>query len=854
MTSLIEVRIGTDYDVNGKYCGDDDRCMKLCSDTQWHPENSEGGSELEGFPYIDCVIPLDVVGFKNISLRLAGQLDDCRTNQILCGLPVSFPTDRREMPKNERSKNITAIAGSSNYNGLVFTCAKAGQLAQSYAKAGERCENDLNSECLDSECTEPKSNVGFWRLDLDLEFACSAGGGVGAAVGAADECQTDITGQIRSTGLMSLDSFTSSNENEVADLSLASICHAGTIVLDKHGNNRTTCTAMDGTEYRQCSVRTVNPPGTCLFRRPKEARRALGKDYWPWSCPGTDLSADNPRMAYPGGNGVAGVGGASGDSGASGGAGGAGGASGVGSAEDEQENDGDVDYEKAQTQCRSINKEAFDYVESLKTATCPFNRVNHLINYTVYQEYPSLVLSDVCYGIVACSPKESCLGNNQCSKGYEYNKYQCLAWNKKNPQHLNCTSDNQCRTRSGTVTSGADKAGLSSACDPRHSEDCSRCVKHNNEEIGTCECVGGGPRCGLCRLSVTAENSHDGEEYKGYFRLNDECQECPDNPALLLILMAVAVLGFCIGGWYMQDKKVNVAFLSIGVDYFQVLAIFARIKVRWPLWVKQILQILSIFNFNIDLAAPECIIPEFDYKVKWIIMMLLPIIFAGVLLLVFVLVSCFKLLQHVCHLGGKTVRFWSHANKLIAMYTIVFYFIYLTVTRRALDIFNCKEPDPPDGYRYTEFTSIECAGGTCVCDDPSGLQRKLVPWALAGFILYSIGFPLFVFWITWFYRVQIKLDQLLRAHDLGDARDNSISDFRYGNRRFRSRSRNIYGLRKKYHKLYYHFKPGKGKDGKCGGVVVVMVMVMATVDVVDVVDVVATIMCCFLILLYVKSH
>ena len=37
----------------------------------------------------------------------------------------------------------------------------------------------------------------------------------------------------------------------------------------------------------------------------------------------------------------------------------------------------------------------------------------------------------------------------------------------------------------------------------------------NNADVGTCECVGGGPRCGLCRQSIAKEDSHDGREYKG---------------------------------------------------------------------------------------------------------------------------------------------------------------------------------------------------------------------------------------------------------------------------------------------------------------------------------------------------
>merc|ERR1712167_470750 len=103
---------------------------------------------------------------------------------------------------------------------------------------------------------------------------------------------------------------------------------------------------------------------------------------------------------------------------------------------------------------------------------------------------------------------------------------------------------------------------------------------------------------------------------------------------------ALAIVTFCVVGWWMQDQKVNVAFLSIGVDYFQVLAIFARIRVKWPLWVKQILQVLSLFNFNIDVAAPECLIPEFDYKIKWIVIMILPLLFGAVLFLISS-VSCF---------------------------------------------------------------------------------------------------------------------------------------------------------------------------------------------------------------------
>ena len=174
----------------------------------------------------------------------------------------------------------------------------------------------------------------------------------------------------------------------------------------------------------------------------------------------------------------------------------------------------------------------------------------------------------------------------------------------------------------------------------------------------------------------------------GYFRLNDECQECPQNVPLIIAGLVCGLVFCALAAWYMEDKKVNVAFLSIGIDYFQVLAIFARLPIKWPTWVKTILQILSIFNFNIDIAAPECIYPDFDYKLKWVISMLLPLIFLALLVFLFLFVAAFKFCKKMVGIGGKSPKYCSHANKLVAVYLIVIYFVYLMVTRRALDIFN----------------------------------------------------------------------------------------------------------------------------------------------------------------------
>lgn len=59
---------------------------------------------------------------------------------------------------------------------------KQSQQNQAYANTGELCINitetgdaGLSSRCADAECTTPRALAGFWRLDLDLKFACNDG-------------------------------------------------------------------------------------------------------------------------------------------------------------------------------------------------------------------------------------------------------------------------------------------------------------------------------------------------------------------------------------------------------------------------------------------------------------------------------------------------------------------------------------------------------------------------------------------------------------------------------------------------------------------------------------------------------
>ena len=185
----------------------------------------------------------------------------------------------------------------------------------------------------------------------------------------------------------------------------------------------------------------------------------------------------------------------------------------------------------------------------------------------------------------------------------------------------------------------------------------------------------------------------------------------------------------------MHRYKFNLAFISIGVDYFQVLAIFSATDIRWPTELYEFFKFMMIFNINVDIAAPECLVPNFEYEFKWWGTMMLPVA-TGVL---FLLGYTFSVCNEV--LSGRGSRKNPHIDSIIGNFLTLFYYMYLSLTRRALDIFNCNPTIPSDGYLYTEFTSVECSGSGGLCKCGEGIQLRLQAPAIVMFLVFSIGFP-----------------------------------------------------------------------------------------------------------------
>jgi hypothetical protein len=57
---------------------------------------------------------------------------------------------------------------------------------------------------------------------------------------------------------------------------------------------------------------------------------------------------------------------------------------------------------------------------------------------------------------------------------------------------------------------------------------------------------------------------------------------------------------------------------------------------------------------------------------------------------------------------SSSPRYTSHGNKLVASFVLVFYFLYLNVTRRAMDVLNSNPVDPAASRRRRRRSDGRC--------------------------------------------------------------------------------------------------------------------------------------------------
>ena len=322
-------------------------------------------------------------------------------------------------------------------------------------------------------------------------------------------------------------------------------------------------------------------------------------------------------------------------------------------------------------------------------------------------------------------------------------------------------------------------------CDPEEA-----CLQHFRCKLGY-EHVGELLVCGGC-----SDN---------YYRLEGLCHKCPSYAWLILIGCVLGASLLCAYAYFLTKYGVQLAAVTIAIDFCQIVALFTKYDFNWPSIVREAYLLLSAFNLNLDIASPKCTL-DFGYIEKWYIMFLSPVAFAFIFTINFIYNftkrAIYKVLQKSKQVGKAIARRSTKAkmtskavvpikegnkesaevvkneeerkllvedgdmesydeafNRFIdaqfGAFMIMCYYLYLSVMRKCFEIFQCGGP----GGTLEAETSI-----TCSEDNPE--FTTLRGFARLGLIIYGIGIPGSVAYLLVKHRRFIKKDQTRRERAL----------------------------------------------------------------------------------------
>ncbi|KAJ5066395.1 g protein-coupled receptor-related [Anaeramoeba ignava] len=310
----------------------------------------------------------------------------------------------------------------------------------------------------------------------------------------------------------------------------------------------------------------------------------------------------------------------------------------------------------------------------------------------------------------------------------------------------------------GIVNPAAEEGYWHSSSDPTTFLECS--VKE--------ACPGGGTD--NCNKELGYSGSLCSVCLQGFYKFGNQCMKCPNNQKNRLVLVGIFVILLCLFLFIIARKVKNYfASFSITFSFFQILAVISGLKLNWPDSIGSTWRSISLFNFNIDYLAVECNL-QLTYTQKWALCMVFPFILLLVLLVVYFFVflhskiigKCgagfmrkfprfcskpsrqttnkylyvfswlrFKISQLFTHGFSKEQR-KSLYNNLINSYTTILSFIYLFLSYKVLQIFDCKKQSEGT-YTFGGDSSLFCY---------EKWWKDIFPFAIVFLVLYVVGIPL----------------------------------------------------------------------------------------------------------------
>lgn len=296
-------------------------------------------------------------------------------------------------------------------------------------------------------------------------------------------------------------------------------------------------------------------------------------------------------------------------------------------------------------------------------------------------------------------------------------------------------------------------------------------------ELNSCTEGYAGTRCGKC--------------IDGYFRAGEKCFKCATTELNLSIVLPLTLFVIILVlGVMMLIRKFDLGFFSIMVTLLQTLSVFEQFKLHWPDSVIQMFRVFSIFNLNIDLASPECFMKNDNenssYELKFYSTMILPLALLGVAMVAYLSTIIFfwskkvlarrrqarleksfdpdtpmvqktknynELIPGAMNIGREEEQLWSLPRREVIKPSLnaldksetptittsmlggclfAMKILYLSLARRALELFNCTS-DGAGNYYFEAEPSRKCYTEKWWTD--------LLPISILAIVFYVIGIP-----------------------------------------------------------------------------------------------------------------
>eukprot|EP00475_Leptophrys_vorax_P011434 TRINITY_DN17979_c0_g3_i1.p1 TRINITY_DN17979_c0_g3~~TRINITY_DN17979_c0_g3_i1.p1 ORF type:complete len:586 (+),score=97.35 TRINITY_DN17979_c0_g3_i1:57-1760(+) len=288
---------------------------------------------------------------------------------------------------------------------------------------------------------------------------------------------------------------------------------------------------------------------------------------------------------------------------------------------------------------------------------------------------------------------------------------------------VSCKSNNSVPAgQAGFFRSGVDVA-IIHECIPQ-----SACQTIGQNLVNNCSTGYSGNRCGIC--------------LEGYYRIAGACGACPN--AKLTSFFFVCIF-FLLIAWltvkiYTPDSPSRFD-IKVVVLWIQTVAVFSRLSTNWPRPVQNLLNLMSAFNFNIDLFAPGCA-ARFDYWTVYGLQLMVPSTLAVILALIAWIVLKVKGKRHPDFLNHLQRRTFAHPfEKALAIYIFLLASMYTYFVSVAFSPLRCF-PQADGTYTLIPNPSQDCYGPE---------WNRFLPLIVLG-IMQICLIPPALLWIVMNYR------------------------------------------------------------------------------------------------------